>query len=302
MRILIVAATAMSLWSFDAYSRVWFVRTDGTGDAPTIQAAIDSTQAGDTILVGSGTHEVEDWLFCSGKDDLTIQGEEPAGSATITGITDLSRFEVEMSSNITIERLLFSNCILGLYWSGPAKIEYNCFRDQSPIIVECGGPVEICNNLIYSSGSGISCGDYAMEITIHHNVIAFNLYGPAISLDAGSYWISNNIIVNNRQGIRSISTTVHLDCNNVWGNEEFNYSLLFFPDPTGTNGNISLDPQFCGVSPDISGNFYLQSDSPCAPGNHPDGFDCGLIGRYPVGCETVSTERTSWGEIKAMFK
>ncbi len=302
MRLFMFALMFSLLYASDAYSRTWYVRTDGTGDAPTIQAALDSAQAGDTVLVGSGTHEVEDWLICGAKDDLTILGEEPEGSATISATTDYKYLRVEHSSNITIKRMKFLNYSLILVGIGSSIIANNIFCESSSIKVEASASSEIFNNLIYSSGSGISCGDYAMEITIHHNVIAFNSYGPAISLDAGSYWISNNIIVNNRQGIRSISTTVHLDCNNVWGNEEFNYGLLFFPDPTGTSGNISLDPQFCGVSPDISGNFYLQSDSPCAPGNHPDGFDCGLIGRYPVGCETVSTERTSWGEIKAMFK
>ena len=59
-------------------------------------------------------------------------------------------------------------------------------------------------------------------------------------------------------------------------------------------------PQFCGIK--FSGNYYLQSDSPCAPGNHPDGYDCGLIGALPVNCGKVDVEKKSWGTIKSLYK
>ena len=71
------------------------------------------------------------------------------------------------------------------------------------------------------------------------------------------------------------------------------------PDPTGMNGNISVDPQFCGILG--SDYYYLQSDSPCAPDNHPGGVSCGLIGALGVGCGTVDTEPATWGYIKALF-
>jgi len=49
----------------------------------------------------------------------------------------------------------------------------------------------------------------------------------------------------------------------------------------GVDGNISVDPLFCDQA---AADHHLLDFSPCAPGNHPDGADCGLIGAAAVGC------------------
>jgi len=49
--------------------------------------------------------------------------------------------------------------------------------------------------------------------------------------------------------------------------------------PCGTDlgGNIGVDPLLCDWE---NGDYRLEPDSPCWVGNHPQGFDCGLIGAY----------------------
>ena len=86
------------------------------------------------------------------------------------------------------------------------------------------------------------------------------------------------------------------ECNNVWSipsdTPMYSGSLS---DQTGINGNISMDPLFCGEP--SSGNYYLQAISPCIALNVPEYCSSIRMGKYPVGCET-STETTSWGNIK----
>ena len=64
-------------------------------------------------------------------------------------------------------------------------------------------------------------------------------------------------------------------------------------------GNFSADPLFC--SKVIPRDYHLEDGSPCAPGNHPDGADCGVIGALPADCGGVSVETRTWGNIKAIY-
>jgi hypothetical protein len=60
------------------------------------------------------------------------------------------------------------------------------------------------------------------------------------------------------------------------------------------------NPEFCSLL-GVDYNYFLQSDSPCAPGNHP--MDPAvLIGAFEVGCGTVSAPGSSWGAIKSKYR
>jgi parallel beta-helix repeat protein len=111
--------------------------------------------------------------------------------------------------------------------------------------------------------------------------------------------VRNNIITRAVTGMMCLfSSNATFECNNMYDVQyPWTGDCL---DQTGINGNISVDPQFCGV-PD-SGNYLLQSDSPCAPGNHPDGYDCGQIGARGVGCGNTPVSKATWGSLKALFQ
>jgi hypothetical protein len=133
---------------------------------------------------------------------------------------------------------------------------------------------------------------------VEGNTIAGNhADGPAggVELPGEGVTLLRNIIVDNRSdefadGIM-VQRTAALLCNDVWGNGEEDY---WGTEPG--EGDFSADPLFCGdPGPDMIGSadedpgrYDLRSDSPCLPGQHPEGIDCGLIGARPEGCDRRS--------------
>jgi len=114
------------------------------------------------------------------------------------------------------------------------------------------------NDGTFSGGGGIYVGSGSPAIS--NNIVAFNTGGTA----------------SNANGMALLGTPSILSCNDTYGNDGANYSGV--PDPTGSNGNISLDPLFCDSD---AGKFNVTPESPCAA-NHSGG--CGLIGALESGC------------------
>ena len=134
------------------------------------------------------------------------------------------------------------------------------------------------NNGISALGVGINI-DFGTPI-IEKNIVAFNHGFPGSERGVG-------ILCDSNYG------PVTVLCNDAWGND-WDYRILGTCDTTGL-GNISTDPMFCDRD---ASDFQLQSGSPCAP----DNSECGLIGKYPVGCNSVPVKAVTWGALKALFK
>ncbi len=84
-------------------------------------------------------------------------------------------------------------------------------------------------------------------------------------------------------------------CTNIFGNVGGDWTDILAP-MLGVDGNISMDPQYCG--PIGSGDLELQSDSPCLAANN----DCGQqIGALPQGCEDTVARTSSWSEVKSLY-
>jgi hypothetical protein len=307
---LIALAATICLWPLSAYSRTWHVRNDGTGDAPTIQAAIDSAAAGDTITLAKGIFAVQSMIQCGMKNNIAINSEAGPDSTSLYLGEGSASLSVALCSNLSIDGVSFrngqgsalfveisthitvSNC--GFFNNGHlydkyALVFYNC------------DTINVYNCLIGGNRAGIDYYELDDNIVSYNNTYLANTWAAIHLNDVLNCNISHSVISGSSYGIMGFGYNLSIGCNDVFNNGE-NYIVSFFPDPTGLNGNISVDPQLCSIDPVAYNNYFLQSDSPCTPGNHPNGYPCGLIGCKPVGCSTVGAEKTDWSTVKQLFK
>lgn len=299
-----------------------------------IQPAIDAANDGDTILVAPGTYtDIGGGLYIENKGIHIISEDGPevtiianicvcydAGawafyisyvesSCTINGFSIVGHYEVYSpfgndwetiaiyeSANVTVSNNIFRNNynsnIIELENTLSTTIESNVFYQNSywqpDLHVQGGTIIEIIDN---------------SSPIIQFNTFSENNSNFQIDLIAENSYpiIRNNIIVkNNGCGISSsvAPSNITVECNDVWNNSSGNYSGTL-TDLTGINGNISVDPLFCGIL--HSYNFYLQEGSPCAESNVPEHCNGVRIGAYPANC-AVDVQSESWGELKSKFK
>lgn len=144
-----------------------------------------------------------------------------------------------------------------------------CYDDANPTIA---------NNAIVgntaSAGGGISCVTSFGKIannTITGNVASTS--GGGIYCFSSFLTVANTIIAFNSSGVY-VSANDRLTLTNgcVYGNPAYNYSGI--TDPTGTNGNLSVDPLFVrnagpgpdgtwGTADDDYGDLHLGVGAPC---------------------------------------
>ena len=242
--------TSLAVAAAPAWSATWYIKSDGTGDAPTLQAGIDSSAAGDTVLAAAGTYAGVgnfdvDFL---GKAIVLISESGP----------DLTTIDCQSSGR----GIIFQNA------EGPASV-LSGFTVANALAAGTGGAIfcdgaspEIANNILINNDAGTGAGIFLKQSAadVHHNTFFGNTSGIFIQQNAPT--VHHNIIVfsTSGEGISCIGgTTAVLSCNDIFGNVGGD-SLCAIDG----GGNTSADPEFCGIPG--SGNFYLQSDSPCAPG------------------------------------
>lgn len=171
---------------------------------------------------------------------------------------------------------------------GIAAISGGGLTAEENVIVGCtvgidvisGSMARVGRNVLLDCGVGIRYDAISGEIT-GNTVVGCSGEAMRIESSPYPYGPQGNLVVQNGQGI-VLGAGPHggwiPGCNNVWNNPGGNW--IGTSDPTGVNGNISADPLFCDS---VTHQLGLAASSPCLPGNHPDGWDCGLIGALEIG-------------------
>lgn len=311
-----VLVTAILLAASASHSETIYVPID----QPTIQDAINVSNAGDTILIACGTYYEADIdliggiriaSFSGDPECVTIDAQASQGNPHI--IFNLSNLD----DTVRIQGLTFTGG-----WTHDTGGAINCYFSPMEVVncffvgnrAENGGAIRTRSSDVVISGC-LFIENQAEEIgalfcssghVLVRNCNFLGNYATGVSAISGGAGIEiqSCIIAYNEDdwGTGPIycgeGPPPLVSCTNIYGNDPGDW-IGCVEGQAGLNGNISVDPQFCGVPG--SDNYYLQSDSPCAPGNHPDEYGCGLIGALPVGCGTVSARKMSWGSVKSMF-
>jgi hypothetical protein len=198
------------------------------------------------------------------------------GTATLTDVVFTGNITTGGNAN-TYGVLLLGNCPAStltrvtLIGNESPYAPAVAFSGCSPTVTNC----TVYGNYTYPY-SAVMCMDGASPI-LERTIIASNTGGPAFDCGDGH---------------------PVLDCCDILGNEGGDW-VGCIEDQLGINGNISANPLFCDPG---NGDLTLDCNSPCLPGNHPDGVDCGTIGAHGMGCGATSVEETTWGRIKAGYR
>lgn len=212
-----IASIALSLFvSSNSFAATWNVTPDGTGDAPTIQAAIDSAATGDEVVLADGTfsedgNENIDFL---GKA-ITVRSASGDPSACVVEIvreSDLVAVRGFLFQNSEGETSVLRGVTIRKAYLGASSSTRNgagvyCV-DASPTIENCvfvraGADAEIrgClfdGNSNYFWGGGISAYQASVRIfdsVFRNNVSWFGagLYGEGASLQVTGCRFEGNI-------------------------------------------------------------------------------------------------------------
>jgi len=229
----------------------------------TITSALTVAQGLDEVWVSAGTYT----------DNVSI----PAGVALYGGFasTETRLTERNWSVNPTIvdgggsdtitshshgqvlDGLVIVNGDSGIYVDGGTVAMNNCILKNNGFagaLVEYGTLKAVNCVIIRNELFGIALSD--ATATVSNCTISGNVVG--VSKQAGVCSVTNCIIIDNESGISGDGDAIRISHNNVHGNTTANYEDI--TDPTGTIGNISVDPLF--VDRD-NGDYHLQSGSPC---------------------------------------
>ena len=199
-------------------AHTWYIAQDGTGDAPTIGAGIDSASTGDTVLVACGTYyealgvkEGVTLLSEDGNADcVTIDGQYtyrglgcgPCDSLTvIKGFTIARAVDYNLPSGsgggllcVRSDSLVIENCAFvsnGAEWGGGVSLEY-C----SPTFINC----TFADNGYASQGGALWLGVSSPVLENCTFVGNSALYGGAVCCEMQSAPLFKNCIFYRNHG------------------------------------------------------------------------------------------------------
>lgn len=201
--------------------RTWRVAIDRTGDAPTIQAAIDSAAEGDEVLVGPGTYtwtnqgtgETAGFIrFLTLQEGITLRSELGPENTILDAEGHSRVIYIHAHNRITVEGFTIRNGVApafgdyvggGLFTHIAREVVRNCIFVGNR--ANGGGAISCCVNDGFIRVEGCTFVDN--EATAGGGaLLLFN--------GTGTCYVSDCVILNNRAGTRG-GGIYQGDCNSV---------------------------------------------------------------------------------------
>jgi hypothetical protein len=198
-----------------------------------------------------------------------------------------------------------------VYSSGSTIVLENCDFVDNDALFEGGGLYCVNQSSVTmtrctlwnNSGAAIHAQGADLSLsgcTIAGNQGAWGASGLAL-INASSAVLDRTIIAFGELG-RAINcrdgSTADLTCCAIYGHPDGDW-VSCVAEQLDLAGNFSSDPRFCDLE---GGDLRVAADSPCLPGNHPHGSDCGLVGGRGEGCPAAPVGTTTWGALKALYR
>ncbi len=364
---------ALAAWPGAGVARVW----DVPGDAPTIQAGVDSAQAGDEVRIRHGEYDEHDIAVDKA---IHVRSVDGAGVTLVDAGRAGSGFLVEdIDGTCIIEGLgirLGRAGSASYGYGGGVYVRNATFTMRACTIVDCeasdgGGLVAFDSSVLLEDcriesneagvGGGVLASPYDTgfsrlvmrrcevlandafpglccasgggvlaigEVQLLDCVLAGNrtgYYGAGAALGVSGDAVVSGCTIAGNEGLWdpedsiievfsgrlrlertilafntgrpmscSFQSNVTVTCSNLFANTAGDAFC-------GTDGgdNFSADPEFCDAE---AGEYDLFGSSPCLPGQHPDGADCGRVGALGMGCGRTPTETSSWSGLKGRYR
>ncbi len=302
----LVLATTLFLWTSTATTATYVVRPDGTGDFPTIQAAIEAATHGDTIelttgvFTGDGNRDIEyhgKALTVRSQDGnpttctINCQGgplEPHRGFYFAAGEGPGSVLQgVKIVNGVAIGNAL-QNYAGGVYClDGPGPTFIDCIFSANTApdgggAVSCYSSSPSFTNCTFSGNSAsLDFGSGGAIYCIYSSLVLEGCTfsgngardGGGIFCDTYSSCMMDRTIIAfspEGAGVTCIEDALAiLSCTDVYGNAGGDW-VGCIADQQGVNGNISAHPRFCE---ETVGDYTLALGSACLPENN----DCAVL-------------------------
>ena len=253
--------------------KMWNLNAAGTGDAATIQAAIDGAAAGDQIVLSSGVYTGVGNRDINFKEKPVVITREFDTSTVVIDCQYAGRAFLLNSGETSGSKIIGLRISHGrgsfdggaiMCTAGASPEIIDCFIDSCSMIGPgfavafrdtCKGLVKGCT--IINCGGGVSLWHTCIS-RVENSLVAYNILG-------GIYYDGTNGSL--------------VSCSDVFGNTGGDYPGTY--SFQGQNGSISLDPMFCDAT---AGDFTVNYLSPCNGTNN----SCSVwIGSTRVGCPVM---------------